>query len=235
MLHDIALPVASSGAEDAPRTLIETAYHGLRRAIIDGKHAPNEPLRVEHLKKIYRVSAGTLREALALLVSDALVVAQGYRGFKVAPMSLQDLADLCRVRTLIECEAVRESMRRGKDEWEAAVVAAYHKLMRAEERLAADPVGGFDEWEARNREFHEALISSCTSGWLLRFRAVLYQLTERYRRLSAFEGARIDELHKEHADIYAAAMARDAARTTELLDRHIHHAFTVIRASNVLK
>jgi DNA-binding GntR family transcriptional regulator len=235
MLHDIALPVASSGAEDAPRTLIETAYHGLRRAIIDGKHPPNEPLRVEHLKKTYQVSAGTLREALALLVSDALVVTQGYRGFKVAPMSLQDLADLCRVRTLIECEAVRESMQQGKDDWEAEVVAAYHKLSRAEERVFVDAIGGFDEWEVRNREFHEALVCACSSGWLRRMRAVLYQLAERYRRLSAFEGAPPQELHDEHAEIYAAVMARDLARTTELLDRHIHHAFTVIRASNVLK
>jgi len=235
MLHDLALPVASSGAEDAPRTLIETAYHGLRRAIIDGKHAPNEPLRVEHLKKTYQVSAGTLLEALALLVSDALVVTQGYRGFKVAPMSLQDLADLCRVRTLIECEAVRESMQQGKDEWEAVVVAAYHKLMRAEERLAVDAVTAFDEWEVRNREFHEALVSACGSQWLRRMRAVLYQLTERYRRLSVFEGARIDALHKEHAEIYDAVLGRDLARTKGLLDRHIHHALTVIRASNVLK
>ena len=235
MLHDLALSVASSGAEDAPRTLIETAYHGLRRAIIDGKHPPNEPLRVEHLKKTYQVSAGTLREALALLVSDALVVTQGYRGFKVAPMSLQELADLCRVRTLIECEAVRESMQQGRDDWEAAVVAAYHKLSRAEERLAVDAVGAFDEWEARNREFHEALISACTSAWLLRLRAVLYQLAERYRRLSAFEGARVDALHKEHAEIYDAVLGRDLERTTALLGRHIRHAFTVIRESNLLK
>lgn len=235
MFYEAAHYAASAAQGDAPRTLIETAYHGLRRAIIDGKHLPNEPLRVEHLKKIYQVSAGTLREALALLVSDALVVTQGYRGFKVAPMSLQDLADLCRVRTLIECEAVRESMQQGKDEWEAAVVAAYHKLMRAEERLAVDAVSAFDEWETRNCEFHEALTCACTSAWLLRFRAVLYQLTERYRRLSAFEGARIDALHKEHAEIYDAVLGRDLERTTALLSRHIHHAFTVIRASNLLK
>lgn len=235
MLHEVARPAPSSGSEDVPRTLIETAYHGLRRAIIDGKHAPNEPLRVEHLKKTYQVSAGTLREALALLVSDALVVTQGYRGFKVAPMSLQDLADLCRVRTLIECEAVRESMQQGRDDWEAAVVAAYHKLSRAEERLSADAASAFDEWEARNREFHEALVSACSSQWLRRMRAVLYQLAERYRRLSALKGTPPQRVHEEHSELYAAVMARDVARATALLQQHIQHALTAIRAGDLLK
>lgn len=235
MLHEVARPALSLGSEDVPRTLIETAYHDLRRAIIDGKHPPNEPLRVEHLKKTYQVSAGTLREALALLVSDALVVTQGYRGFKVAPMSLQDLADLCRVRTLIECEAVRESMQQGRDDWEAAVVAAYHKLSRAEERLLADAASAFDEWEARNREFHEALVSACSSQWLRRMRAVLYQLAERYRRLSALKGTPPQRVHEEHADLYAAVMARDVERATALLQQHIQHALTAIRAGGLLK
>ena len=37
--------------------------------------APGERLRVEHLKDRYAVGAGTLREAITRLVSDALVLA----------------------------------------------------------------------------------------------------------------------------------------------------------------
>ena len=78
-------------------------------------------------------------------------------------MSLGDLEDLTRTRTLLECAAVRDSIQLGDDEWEARVVSAYHKLSRAEERLAQDPVGLFDEWEERNRDFHQALTSACPS------------------------------------------------------------------------
>ena len=56
-----------------PRTLVERAYLSLRHDVICGKLAPGERLRVEHLKDQYEVGAGTLREALSLLVSAAKV------------------------------------------------------------------------------------------------------------------------------------------------------------------
>ena len=63
--------------EDGPRTLIDAAYRRLMRDIVEGRHAPGDKLRIAHLKEIYQVSGGTLREALSLLVSQSLVVAGG--------------------------------------------------------------------------------------------------------------------------------------------------------------
>jgi DNA-binding GntR family transcriptional regulator len=220
---------------DAPaRTLFETAYRRLRRDILDGFYAAGDKLRVEHLKSRYAVSGGTLREALALLVSDSLVVSQGQRGFRVAPMSLDDLEDLTRTRVLLECASLKESMAAGDDAWEAAVVASFHRLSLAEERLAADPAGAFDEWEARNREFHAALVSACRSRWLNQLRALLYQQTERYRRFSAIKGPPPVGVHEEHRQIYDAVLKRDAARATEALELHIHRALVVIGSLGLL-
>ena len=87
-----------------PKTLVEGAYQRLRRDIIEGVHPPGEKLRVEHLKDQYEVGAGTLREALLLLVTDALVVAQGQRGFRVAPISIEDFEDITRTRILLETQ-----------------------------------------------------------------------------------------------------------------------------------
>jgi DNA-binding GntR family transcriptional regulator len=92
-------------ASQAPRTLVERAYRSLRHDVICGKLAPGERLRVEHLKDQYEVGAGTLREALSLLVSDALVTSEGQRGFRVAPISVADLEDLTNTRVMLETEA----------------------------------------------------------------------------------------------------------------------------------
>ena len=97
-----------------PKTLVEGAYQRLRRDIIEGVHAPGEKLRVEHLKDRYEVGAGTLREALLLLVTDALVVAQGQRGFRVSPISIEDFEDITRTRLLLETEALRQSLQLGR-------------------------------------------------------------------------------------------------------------------------
>ncbi len=222
-------------AADEPRTLIETAYRQLRRDIIEGSHQAGQKLRVEHLKATYNVSAGTLREALALLVSDSLVVSQGQRGFRVAPMSLADLEDLTRMRAMLECEAVRESMALGKDDWEAGVVSAHHKLSLAEQRLRADPKGTFDDWEGCNRQFHEALVAACKSRWMLRFRRLLYQQSERYRRVSATKGPPPIEVHDEHRAIFKAVMSRNADLASAVLTSHVHRALTVIRKAGLLK
>jgi len=60
--------------------------------------------------------AGTLREAITRLVSDALVEAEGQRGFRVVPISMEDLADLTELRLHIELDALRQSMRHGDEQ-----------------------------------------------------------------------------------------------------------------------
>ncbi len=80
--------VADGHEASGYRTLIERTYGQLREDILDGKLVPGEKLLVEHLKSRYDVGAGTVREALSRLVSEAMVVAEGQRGFTVAPVSL---------------------------------------------------------------------------------------------------------------------------------------------------
>ncbi|MEO5671443.1 MAG: FCD domain-containing protein [Ramlibacter sp.] len=218
-----------------PRSQIESAYRQLREDIIDGRHAPGERLRVEHLKDVYQVGAGTLREALALLVSDSLVVSQSQRGFRVAPMSLADIEDLTRTRTVLECAAFRDSIQFGDDEWEARVVSAYHKLSRTEVRLATDAANVFDEWEDRNRAFHDALTSASPSMWIRRFRTILYQQARRYRRLSAVGSSVPPAVHEEHRQIFEAAMKRDTDGAERLLAQHIQLALTVMKQRGDLK
>ena len=215
------------GGEE-PRTLVETAYRRLRRDIIEGVRRPGEKLRVEHLKDIYDVGAGTLREALQLLITDALVVAQGQRGFRVAPISLVDFEDITRTRVLLETEALRQSIELGDDAWEADVLGAFHRLSRAEEKLEG-PEAAREEWEMRNRIFHEVLISASPSRWLRHFQTILYRQSERYRRLSLFNQPIPRDVHAEHEAIVDAAIARDAPAATRILTDHILRTLEAIR------
>lgn len=217
------------------RSLTESAYLRLRRDIIEGRHAPGVKLRVEHLRDLYQVSAGTLREALALLVSDSLVLNQAQRGFRVAPMSLDDLLDITRTRTLLECEALKDSIRLGDDQWEARVVSSYHMLSRAEERLANNVADAFSEWELRNQAFHEALVSASPSPWILRLRSLLYQQSRRYRWLSAVRTEVSNTVHEEHQAIFEAALRRDVECAEQLLRKHLQLALSGICEKGLLR
>ena len=107
----------------------------MREDILGCTLAPGTKLRFEALRTRYDVSFSTLREALARLVAESLVVAHGQRGFAVAPVSLDDLRDLTQARVLLECEVLRLAMERGNDDWEANILASYHRMERSQDRL----------------------------------------------------------------------------------------------------
>jgi DNA-binding GntR family transcriptional regulator len=229
MLHEQKFFLAFEESDTPPRTLVEGAYLALRRDIIEGRRAPGEKLRVEHLKDEYGVGAGTLREAFSLLLSDALVVAEGQRGFRVTPMSLDDLRDITQTRILLETEAVRLSLRAADARWEAGVVAAWHRLTRAEERLGRRTPDKVREWELCNQGFHEALIANCDSRWIRYLLGIVYRQSERYRHLTISSRGSPRDVHAEHAAIFEAAMAGQIKQTTAAVARHISMTFETVK------
>ena len=232
MSPSVSLSEALNDAKSKSKTLVEFAYGRLREDILHGRHPPGEKLRVEMLRGDYQVGSSTLREALSLLVADALVTSEGQRGFRVAPVSLDDLRDITRMRRLLECEAIREAIAQGDDIWEAGVVGAYHRLSLVEERM----INGLtpdvlDEWEERNRAFHEALMAGCASKWLHHFRGILYSQSERYRRMALSSRTIPRDIHAEHEAILRATLARDAETATRLIAEHIDRTLQAIAAA----
>lgn len=209
---------AAAGHRAPSRTLIEQAYGQLRDDIIEGRLRPNERLRVEHLKGRYRVSAGTLREAITRLASDALVVAEGQRGFRVAPVTVEDLEDLTALRVRIEIDALRQSIRLGSDAWREDVRQAYDALAAVDQPI--EPARR-KRYEQLNADFHEALISACASPWTLKLLGLLRRHSERYRRYSIGLSADQRDVHAEHQQIYEFAMAGQEARAALALEAHI--------------
>ncbi|MDR3367944.1 GntR family transcriptional regulator [Rhodoferax sp.] len=216
-----------------PRTLAERAYLNLRRDVICGKLIPGEKLRVEHLKDQYQVGASTLREALSLLVSDALVSAEGQRGFRVAPISLTDLEDVTNTRVMLETEALRQSIRKGDDRWEAALQVSYQLLTQTEIQTNAQP--GAPEppqWETLNKNFHDALIAAHDSPWTKYMLSILYRHGERYRninwRLTAVHAIE-RRVHEEHETIFQAAINRQEARAALALEAHVRMTHDIVK------
>lgn len=216
----------ASAPRKGAKTLIEFAYKSLRKDIISGELSPGSKLRIEHLRAKYGIGASTLREALTLLVADALVISEGQRGFKVAPISLEDLKDVTRLRKMMETMALMEAIENGDDHWEGGIVAAFHRLSRVEDRLYDDPKQFAEEWEERNNAFHQALIASCPSRWILHFREILYHQSERYRRFSLVSPSTGRDVHAEHKAIMDATLERDKEKAARLLELHMERTLT---------
>jgi GntR family transcriptional regulator, carbon starvation induced regulator len=220
-------------APSSARTLARRAYQRLRRDIVHGQLVAGSKLKLEALVQQYEIGMSPLREALARLVGDQLVKTEDQRGFWVAPLSLEELDDISRVRNLIETEALRLSIERGDDAWRQRLTAAFDALSEIEKdvtELAPQlPQQTLDTWEERNHDFHTILISACDSPWLIKLQELLYHQAERYRRvsLSASRGKRF--VHDEHQAIYEAAIDRNALRACRLTHDHLMRTYDEVR------
>jgi DNA-binding GntR family transcriptional regulator len=203
-------------------SVADEAYSRLRSDILGGELLPGMKLKLDALRERYDVSVNTLRETLSRLAADGLVEAEGQRGFAVMPASLADLIDITQTRRLLECHAARISVERADLEWESRLVAAYHKLSKAEELVVEDADKHADLLETYNRQFHGALISGCNSRWLLHFHGLMYDQSLRYRMLAfRVKDFPRDQSRREHKQILDAALARDVETLVNVLGTHI--------------
>jgi len=78
----------------------------VRSQIIRGELPPGTSLREASLAASFGVSRNTLREAIRVLVHDGLVKHSIHRGAAVTALSEADVADLYRIRQILEIGAV---------------------------------------------------------------------------------------------------------------------------------
>jgi DNA-binding GntR family transcriptional regulator len=205
----------------ASSSLTNDAYKALRADLLACRLRPGTRLKISELCQSLSINLSAVREALSRLTSEGLVVAEPQRGFRVAPISAEELRDLTRVRIKIEELCLERAMAAGDVAWESHLVAAFHRLSRTPERDPDDEQRMNEAWSDVHASFHEALVGACDSPWLLRLREILYAQSERYRRLSVPLAKINRDLNREHQKIMDAAIARDAARAKELMADHL--------------
>lgn len=100
------MAAAGSTQRPGPRA-VDTVTDALRARILAGEIAPGTPLREEDLSATYEVSRHTSRTALSTLTAERLVVAEPYRGMRVARLDEAALRALQQLRCALETEALQ--------------------------------------------------------------------------------------------------------------------------------
>ncbi|MXQ14323.1 GntR family transcriptional regulator [Microvirga makkahensis] len=214
-------------------SIADRAYDRIRTDIVFGRLAPGARLRLDRLATVYGASVSTLREILSRLSSEGLVLAEGQRGFRVAPVSPAGFEDVAAMRLLLETYAMPLSFAAGDLEWESRVVAAHYKLAVLERRMMAGDRDGIELWKRYDREFHQVLIEACGSETLLDLYGGVFDQYLRYQMVAiVFRGEIAAEEHKILLD---CALTRDADRACEVLTRHVNGCVTSTLESGVLR
>ncbi|SUX71609.1 DNA-binding transcriptional regulator CsiR [Citrobacter freundii] len=134
-----------------PQPTAIDGYRWLKNDIIRGVYQPDEKLRMSLLTSRYELGVGPLREALSQLVAERLVTVVNQKGYRVAPMSEQELLDIFDARANMEAMLVALAIERGDDAWEAEILARAHMLGKLEAIDASEQM--LDEWDQRHQAF----------------------------------------------------------------------------------
>lgn len=209
------------------QTLAEAAFLQLRQQLLSATLAPGAPLRLEKLKQDLGIGFTPLREALMRLTSEGLVEAEEQRGFRVAAATLADLEDIMRTRADIEALALTRAIEIGDHDWEALIVAAFHRMSR---KKAIDAETGLisAEWDEAHRAFHLSLIEACDSRWLKRFWTTLFDQAQRYRQIAVTRGTPYRSDLAEHQRLMEATLARDLPAALRASRAHIESTRDVV-------
>lgn len=211
-------PVGSTNGADSDvpskssSTLTDQIWHQLRKDVLSGRQSPGKRLRLDALKDEYGAGFSTLREALWRLSAEGLVIANSRKGFQVSRMFRDELIDMTRLRILLEQMAIEEAIQNGNDEWEAKVIATFHRLSKLKQTDG-------EPWDRWHKTFHNDLVSSCRSPVLQQLRNQLHDHATRYRH-AVREYPDRDDL-AEHRALLDACLERNAQKARELMARHL--------------
>jgi DNA-binding GntR family transcriptional regulator len=230
----LEFPIASSrpGRPRTPRvkrTLTSDLFDRIRLDILHCHLRPGKRLLFRDLRSAYGSGQSPLREALMRLVSEGLVILEDHKGFRVAPVSPEELVDIARTRCELEGLAVRMAIEKGDDLWEANIIARFHELSK---RPTYTAEGKLDpDWERRHDAFHQALYAACDLRSLISFCQVLAERAYRYRHLLLESVDRTRDHRGEHEAIQKAIVNRDGDTGVALLQEHYRRTVQTLVAN----
>ncbi len=196
------------------RTLSEQIFDIVREKIVSGSISGNSPIRQDALAAELGVSKIPLREALARLEQEGLLVNQANRGFFVRPMSAEEAEEIFALRLSIEPQAVAAASLIAT---EADQENARRALSLFDQAVGERP----EEVPMRNRDFHMALVRPGHRELTAQLVERLQILSERYVFKHLEPAGREDRAHLEHRILLDAWLARASERAESLASAHI--------------
>lgn len=208
---------------DTPRLrTVVTVQHAtllwLRDQIATGAFRSGDQLRQENLAREFGVSVPPVREALKTLEAEGQAVYAPHRGYFVASMSFDELAENYRIRDLLETEAIQRAVPTiGRQE-----VARMREAIGDMERSHRSE--DLSALTAANRRFHFTLFETASMPRMADMIRVLWEQSDRYRSVYFSTQAHRRRVNAEHRAIMTAVRKRDTEHAVGLLREHREHA-----------
>ena len=202
----------------AHSSTVDRVVEELRRALFDGVVEAGTPLREIALADAMGVSRSTVREALAILVTEGLATREPNRGVHVTELDPEAVHDVCTARAVLETAGVRR--------WEEATEPARQACRDALQAFAEAAETGASpaELTAAHLAVHRAFVGLTESARLV---ALAESLTAEIRLALA----KVDRIRRNageqvhsHGTLLDLLERGEVAEAVSELGHHLEHA-----------
>jgi DNA-binding GntR family transcriptional regulator len=202
------------------RGLRDTVADQLREGIASGALSPGQSLPESELAAALHVSRGPVREALALLAHEGLVVTRRGHSAQVVTLSAEDAGEIYSLRSALETLAIS----RAAENATAGHVDTMRNLLTEFGRLT--PESTPRRLAELDLEFHDVIYDASKhrrlqKAWAqIRPQAFMFLLTRNYLKRDFFELAA-----REHGELLDRIVAHDADGGSALMKEHLRGAY----------
>lgn len=216
-----------------PSSLKQSVIERLRESIITGELELGQPLSERVLAERLNVSKTPVREAIAQLRVEGLVLVYPQRGAYVFTPTDADVVEMCELRQALEAAALKMAIERHPDTTAMALEPIVVRMVRAQQN--SDRA----EYLKEDSLFHEAFFSSCGNSLMRQTYDMQVGKISALRTHLARRPGHTESSFAEHQEILQAVKNRDPARALATLDTHIgrtrlSYSQAMVRASERL-
>jgi len=207
----------------ARRSLHTELVDRLHDMIVEGDLLPGTKVPERELCERFEVSRTPMREALKVLANEGLILLAPNRGAWVSRMTIDELEEVFPVMGALEALSGQLACERITDDQLAAITETHQRMVHHyEQRELAD-------YFRANQTIHEAILEAAANATLaVQYRALSTRI-RRARYMANMTEERWSRAVQEHEEILEALTARNGARLSGILRKHLENKFETVR------
>jgi DNA-binding GntR family transcriptional regulator len=206
------------------KTTKEIVYEQVKKAVLNGTIGKDEVLTETLLADKLETSRTPVREAVADLTKDGLLVHIPRKGFKVRRITENEKEQIIFLRVSIETEGLRKLVGSVKEEQIdllRGIISSQEMAMKENDRV---------QYIELDQHFHRKILEFADQNLLEQILLELYNLARLIGHQALMKEGRMEEVIKEHNDILNALEAKDSEKALELMNKHLQKTRETVKA-----
>ncbi|WP_181351228.1 GntR family transcriptional regulator [Thalassobacillus sp. CUG 92003] len=206
------------------KTTKEIIYDQLKRAILNGDIEPGETLTETMLAETFQTSRTPIRETVADLTKEGLLVHIPRKGFKIREITESEKEQIMFLRKSIETEGLQKLAPVVTEQQISELKEIIHdqkEVMKEDNRVRYIELDQF---------FHQKILEFAGQNLLKGIVQELYNLTRLIGHAALMKEGRMQEVIQEHRGVLMALQAGDGEQAFALMQDHLDTTRNTVKA-----